>query len=196
MGSASWDFSQSWATNITVAGAILTTLLGFSGLPDYGKFMPKSSYLSLGILFGVLVTLAPSVYNFIRKPVDPPPPDPNNLVPATGPSFQGYVFGFLLASFVTLWGVLGQLATIGLLLKELVDSGPLPSVMGSAFNIVIVLVALFLLVYSNVTIYFNVQHQVLHRNAHRQARMRLATTPIEQQAAQTVNPPLPKWSLL
>ncbi len=201
MGSVTWDFSQSWATNITVAGTALTTLLSFTGLPEYGKFMAKSSYLSLALLFGILVTLAPSVYNFIRKPVDPPPPDLANPTKAIGPVFQGYVFGFLLASFLTLWGVLGQLTTIGLLLWEFADSGPLTPSMALVFDSVVVLIALFLLIYSDVTIYYNVKHQITHRDANRQRLMYLVTTnlratPEDKTAAQNANQPLPTWSLL
>jgi hypothetical protein len=196
MGHATWDFSQSWATNLTVAGAVVTTLLGFSGLPEYGEFMSKNSYLSLGLLFGVLVTLAPSVYNFTRRPVSVPIPDPDDATNTTGSRLEGHVFGFLLASFLTLWGVLGQLATIALLLSELVRSGPLPSSMGWAFHGVIAVLALSLLVYCDVTIYFTVKKQVKRHEASLHARMDLVTSKDDKDAVSAQKPPLPSWSLL
>ncbi len=75
---------------------------------------------------------------------------------------EEYVLGFLLASFVTLWAVLGQFFITAFVLRELVDLGPLPSSAATAFIGVIILLAAPLLVYSFVTIYFTVKKQVNH----------------------------------
>ena len=198
MGTATWDFSQSWATNITIAGAVLASLLAFAGLPEYGEILSKNSYLSLSVLFGALVMLAPSVYNFIRKPIEIAIPDRDNPANTTGLRFQGYVFGFLLAALVIVWGVLSQLLVVGFLLQELVTLGPLPESMGLAFQIVIAFVAVFLLIYCDITIYFTVKRQIAHRDAHRNAQLKIAAAAdaVAQQAAHHLNPPLPSWSLL
>jgi hypothetical protein len=44
MGSPGWDFTTSWASNFTVVGAVLGTILGASGvLPDTTQLFPKGS---------------------------------------------------------------------------------------------------------------------------------------------------------
>ena len=216
MGSSTWDFSQSWASNFAVAGTVLTTLLGFSGLGEYGKYMSKNSYWCLSILFGALVMLAPAVYNFTRRSISVPVPDPDDPNNISGVRLEGHVLGFLLASFVTLWAVLGQFFITAFVLRELVDLGPLPSSAATAFIGVIILLAALLLVYSFVTIYFTVKKQVNHHRkwlsmkkeeavSQAETTVKAARLPASQiqdavtKASAVIDqqkPLLPKWPLL
>jgi len=84
MGTPTWDFSQSWAANLTVIGGALTTLLSFTGLPNQGRFMTKTAYLRLGVLFTAMLVLAPPLFNFLRRPISVPIPDPENPLNTTG----------------------------------------------------------------------------------------------------------------
>jgi hypothetical protein len=200
MGSATWDFSQSWASNLTIGGTVLTALLGFAGLPEYGVYMSKSAYTELSLLFGALVMLAPAAYNFTRRSITVPVPDPDDPTNTSGTRLEGAVYGFLLASFVTLWGVFGQLFTVALVLRELVEVGPLPSFTGFAFQVLLVVVGVLLLVYSIVTVYFTVKKQVKHHENTLTARMDAAAaaeaTQIQKAAIAAQKPVLPKWALL
>jgi hypothetical protein len=56
IGDASWDFSKSWASNITVVGAILGTVLSAKILPTPTAVVDSpNGYTALSLLFGALV---------------------------------------------------------------------------------------------------------------------------------------------
>lgn len=71
MGAPKWDFTTSWASNITVVGGVLGTVLSFTALPAETKYLPKTMYVSLNLLWTVAIALAPILYNFFRRPADP-----------------------------------------------------------------------------------------------------------------------------
>lgn len=144
MGPPSWNFGDSWGTNITVGGALLTTLLGFSALPEQTHYLNKTAYLSLSLIFAALITVAPSIYALLRTPV--------NVAGATLPQYQGYVLSFALASGVTVWGALGQLETVGLLFDELADAREISLGILAALLGVLGLVSVLLIIYGCRTI--------------------------------------------
>ena len=108
IGDPTWDFSKSWASNVTVVGAILGTVLSAKILPAATVVVSANGYTALSLLFGALVVLAPLLFVASRSGK----PD------AKGPVYTGHGWAFLLASLVTLWGVIGQLVTVGLVLYE------------------------------------------------------------------------------
>jgi hypothetical protein len=104
MGLPKWDFNQSWASNITIAGGvvsfgILTTLL--NNLETC--LLPKSAYTYLVLVFPALVALAPIIFNFTREV---------KLQSANANTFnvtiQGRTYTFLFAAALTVWGATGQ----------------------------------------------------------------------------------------
>lgn len=110
MGSPAWDFSQSWASNITVGAAVLALAMTSLMVP----FVPKTAafaqrYIALNVFFVLLGAAAPTVYNALRRGaagVD------NKVV------FHGYVGVFLLAAVLTSWAAYGQLAAFSALVSE------------------------------------------------------------------------------
>lgn len=112
MGPSQWSFSSSTATNLTVVGSVLGTVLSSTVLPDYPHYMTKQSYIVLSLLFGVLVALAPLLYNFCCKPTKPDPTNTSLVL------LEGTVWLFLLADAITIWAVFGQLSTLGSLFYE------------------------------------------------------------------------------
>lgn len=139
MGGAQWDFTSSWATHVTVGGGILAIIFAASLLPDYPHFMTKQAYMTINLLFSVLIILAPAVYNLTCSPSSP---DANGAV-----SYRGIVLFFLGAAAVTMWAVIGQLLTIGLLFREFVVRSyvALPSIV--VFSAVLVFVGLSLVTF-------------------------------------------------
>src|SRR5438309_5536656 len=118
IGPANYDFSKSWASSITVVGALLGTILGAKGVvPGKTHYLPAPDYAALNLLFGVLVVLAPFLYRATSRPssVTSPQGTPDT-------QYQGFVFGFLLATWLTVWAVVGEVVTIFFLFGELQES--------------------------------------------------------------------------
>jgi len=139
MGGAQWDFTSSWATHVTVGGGILAIIFAASLLPDYPHFLTKQAYMTINLLFSVLIILAPAVYNLTCSPSSP---DANGNV-----SYKGVVLFFLGAAAVTMWAVIGQLLTIGFLFREFVVRSymALPSIV--VFVAVLIFVGLSLMTF-------------------------------------------------
>jgi hypothetical protein len=117
VGGATWDFSKSWASNVTVVGAILGTVLSAKILPASPTVIATpNGYTALSLLFGALVVVAPLVFTALRS----------GRPSAMDTVIEGKGWAFLLASEVTLWGVIGELATVGLILYEAKRAHTLP----------------------------------------------------------------------
>jgi hypothetical protein len=108
LGSVRWDFSRSWATNITTIGAILGTVTAAGVLPRAGRLLVADEVAGLSVFFGILAVLSGFVYTVLSRPV----------LDQGEPARQGYVKPFLLAAGITLAAVIGELATLALLLAD------------------------------------------------------------------------------
>lgn len=166
MGLPSWSFGDSWGSNIAVGGAILTQVLALL-LPDQTRYLNKTAYSGLSLVFGILILAAPTLYSLARKPVVPPP---------TPPVYHGFVGVFIVASGVILWGALGQLATVAFVLMELSAARQLGALPACALVGVVGLLVIVLAWYGARTIY---------------------TVPQAQAVPETGGAgPLPRWSML
>jgi hypothetical protein len=184
MGPPSWNFGDSWGTNITVGGALLTTLLGFSALPEQTHYLNKTAYLCLSLIFAALITIAPSIYALLRTPV--------TVAGSSVPQYQGYVFSFTLASGVTVWGALGQLATVALLFEELANANEISRSMLLSLIVILCLVGVLLLAYGCRTV-VDIANQQLSAV---KSAVRKESALVEPPEGATVNVPLPSWSVL
>lgn len=109
MGSVEWSFSDSWASNLTLAGALLGTVLAAGVLPEETSLLPQPGYAALNLFFGLLVLVAPIVYSACSA----------SVAGGEDPKYRGYVWSFLLAATLTAWGVAGELITVAWLFREL-----------------------------------------------------------------------------
>lgn len=121
LGPVDWDFSKSWASNVTVIGALLGTILSAGVLPEVTT-TPKATYAGLNLLFAVVIVVAPFLYRATQSVVAV-----HQTTAETEPQYQGYVWSFLVSSALTLWAVVGELATIGLLFDEIRTGRSMPS---------------------------------------------------------------------
>jgi hypothetical protein len=96
-------FKTGWATNLTTAGALLGTFLSAQVLPGETFFMSKPQYITLNLLFALVILFVSAVHNNV----------PYGLV-------------FLLASAATLGAGLGELATVILIVQEMGFQGSVP----------------------------------------------------------------------
>jgi hypothetical protein len=140
MGPANWDFSKSWASTITVAGALLGTIFAAGVLPENTHWLPKEAYAGLNVLFGMLVLAAPIVYSALAR-----------LTGKAGggqePKAHGRVVGFLFSAALTAWGVCGELATLFLLFAEIWRANTLPDAIVYAAWFVLGLISVSMAIY-------------------------------------------------
>lgn len=117
VGPPNWDFTKSWASTITILGAVFGAFFS-QKIAATPRFVPDPGYPMLSVLFAVLVVVAPLVFRAIseEKPV---------LTPqgTWDIQYQGIARGFFVAMLLTLWATLGQLATLGALVVEVLAAG-------------------------------------------------------------------------
>jgi hypothetical protein len=112
MGLPTWNFTSSWATNVVVAGGILTPVINASVMPDYPHFMVKQGYSVLAMLFSAMIVIAPVLYIFWSKPAG-----------TGGGQSVGNVGIFLLSAAFTICAVIGQILTVLYILGEFAIRG-------------------------------------------------------------------------
>lgn len=105
-----WSFS-SWATTLTGLGAVLGIVLAQATFPSFPVEIGKQELVNLNVLFGILVVIAPFVFQALRKSGLSESDEQAGRIGTNGT--------LLLATSITLWAVLGQLATFSLLCWEL-----------------------------------------------------------------------------
>lgn len=175
MGGGTWNFSQSWGSNVTLGGALLTTFLSLSLFPDQPHLMDKAGYSLLNTIFSSLVALAPLVYGLIVKKVQA---DSGGISTIDS---QGYVVMFLLAGGVVLWAAFGQILTLNTLIQDFVLSSELDGEMGK------ILIGVAWLLIGLVLIY-GVSSLIMTASSH--------GTPAEQAAGKQETIPMPLGTLL
>lgn len=186
MGPATWSFGDSWGSNIGVGAALLSALLGFSAFPEQTAFLNKTAYISLSLIFGGLIILAPAVYNLLRFPVKDT---------SDGIKYEGFVFFFALASALTVWGALGQLATAGFVVKELFHARAFSHFTMVSFLVVRGVVSIMLICYAFMTIYSTATRQTSMRSVPEEAEAKKQRK--EKFLLQLAEEkPLPEWHLL
>ncbi len=189
MGSSNWDFSKSWASNLTVAGAVLSTTLSVAALPELTHHLNKAGYAVLNVLFLLLVALAPFVFNLIRKPIiSQTAPDGPTL------EFQGFVVAFLIACSVTICAVVGQMTTLIILFDELAFATFAPFVVVRFFQVFIAMLMLGLALYASTTIISTAKSQVIHRQVMLAQAANAKGVPVGSLKDEDSH--LPSWSLL
>jgi hypothetical protein len=160
MGIPSWDFSRSWASNISVVGG-LVTLSALAFLPNTleTQQIPRSAYAILLFVFPLLAALAPLVYNFSRRVSRDSSTTPPTIVA------QGKAYMFIVASVFTMWAAIGQLTVQASMIEELRIARVLPTHFAVLIEIVFGFVALGLLQYGGKTVVETVRIQKIDTKA-------------------------------
>jgi hypothetical protein len=140
MGPTSWDFTKSWASNLTIIGSLVSTLLVAGALPEKTHHLSKQQFGRLNAVCALIVTVAPLFYNFYRDPVQ--------LGTGAELQYEGFVWTFLLASFATLSGIYGQLMVLYFIIDELESSKLLSVLTSYMFIVLLFVVATFVGIYA------------------------------------------------
>ena len=187
MGPANFDFTKSFASTITTVGAVLTTLLAAKNLITSPKpHLDQATYAALSLFFGILVVLAPFTYRALSraKPVT------TNQGPDI--QYQGYAGGFLLATWLTVWAVLGQVIVIFFFITDLQGSAGVEALLLALF----IAAGLLLVVYVWVSVQVVLSIQA-DRAAHK-SKLQFQFAVVNQSVtdAELSNAPLPAWQVL
>jgi hypothetical protein len=116
LGTLELKFTESFASSLTAAGALLGVVISAGVLPDETVVLSKAGFTSLNLIFGVAIVVAGLAYSAGQKPVWQ---DVTGNPTKQESKFQGFVWPFLLAALITVWAVLGELWTLWLLVDEL-----------------------------------------------------------------------------
>ena len=190
MGPISFDFSKSWASSFTVVGGILGSILSAKGVvPDKPQFMPAPSYAALNLLFVVTVILAAFVYRATSTPANTASPQGGTDV-----QYQGFVWGFLIASALTLWAVVGELATTLLLFGEISSQSAYSQPVFWLFFVLVLAVAVLVLAYAVMTLRWTISYQRDKTTIQQNHAARMGVAGIAPPAGSSV--PLPAVTLL
>lgn len=126
-----WESGSSWATNIGIAGGLVTALTAATVLSDQPHHLAREAYLLLNGIFIALIALAPPAYRFTRN--------------------WPRLAMFLMAT-LTAWGALGQCALAHALIDEVERGGLLPSEVTLVLQGTVLLLAVLLLAYVGVSV--------------------------------------------
>ncbi len=154
MGGATWSFAQSWGSNVTIGAGFLGALITTFTFPSHPFLMARENYNMLQGLFSAIIALAPLVFGLIRSHV--------KVQNGPGPEMeaQGFVAMFLVAGFLVLWGALGQVTTMAVLICEYLHGGTLPPLIALALGVLAGLLLLLLAIYGSRALYITVNELV------------------------------------
>ena len=122
----SWSFSDSWASTLTVVGGLLGTVVASKAFPTTPTYLSNATLAGLSLIFAVFVLVAPIAYKAFQDRTETATSPTSPYDPKTAPAtYRGTVALFILASWLTMIGVFGQLITVIFILREL-EHGSLP----------------------------------------------------------------------
>jgi len=188
MGPPNYDFSKSWASNITVVGALLGTILNAQKVIASTPRLSQTEYAALNLFFGIVVVLSPFIFRASSR-----------VVKVTGPQgvadtqYQGLVLGFLVATALTVWAVAGEVVTILLLFGDLqAPSGAL-----TLFTVLLAICACLLIYYVGTSVPSVIRNQHdAEVHAQSVASITAHLNAIGVPLPAPITPPKPQWSIL
>lgn len=108
---SAWDFKDSWVTNLTALGTVLTAIFTQSSATDFLVNSPdKDGFTVMSLLFGGAAVMAPIIYGTF------PPLECKGGIGDAPPT--GSRQGLLLATMATLFATFGLLSNIGLFVSD------------------------------------------------------------------------------
>jgi hypothetical protein len=189
MGTPSWDFTRSWASNITVAGGLLSAALSVAVLPEQTAYIGKGGFGVLTLLFTLLAGLAPFVFNVFRR-------GGLDITAAPGAQlhYQGFVIWFLAASGITITAVSAQMLTLLVAIAEISAAGRISPLVSGTFFVLVAILEIGILVYAANTMYWTAKSQIVHRT---EALKTLAAQQnVTAESLGNVHIGLPQWAPL
>ena len=154
MSSPTWDFSKSWASNITLGGAFLSGALALAGLPEETHYVSRTGYATLNLLFTLIAAIAPFVFNIFRTAIVSNPGQPTAQV-----EYIGYLLAFLIAGGITMFAVVSQLIVLIVVINEFLVADLISCVPALGFQTLVGTLAVGVLIYAEETLYWTAKSQ-------------------------------------
>lgn len=159
MFAAEWAPEKSWGSNLALITGLITTLGGVTKIAE-----SVSPLVTLtGVVFTLLGLAAPLLYRATL-----------HSLAAESDRQAGPVWGYLLASLLTLWGAFGGLITLGSLLDSLAGqlSGSPDDLLGTLVMLLTFLIVLAVIVFSWQRLVQNIDEQLVRApKRHRQSAL-------------------------
>jgi hypothetical protein len=193
MGGATWTFGQSWGANVTIGAGLLGTFLTLVAFPEHPQILDKGSYTLLQALFAALIALAPLVYGLFRRDVQA------NINGVATTDSQGYVMMFLFAGGLVLWAALGQLTSLGVLIREFVLGEGLAPFTGNILEALVLILWLLLVVYALHSLYLTAKQLSADKSeaqGPQPPQLLPLGMPLPAPTASALKPPLHPWTFL
>ena len=154
LGTVDFDFTKSFASTITVVGAILGTVLTASVLPEEPELLSKQQYTALNLVFGAMIVLAGVVYAATETPQKDSTPTPGGTR-----KYEGFIWSFLVSTGLVMWAVLGQLGCLLLIVSELERADLFTTSAIVVFIVLMAAAALAILAYAYRRMYWIIEHK-------------------------------------
>jgi len=136
-----WDFTRSWASNMTAAGTILGYSLLLSCVAPTAAlhFFPRQGYLSIGTIAAGLSVLAPLAFNVMSR-----------ILQACHRR-SASSSAFLMSAGITIWGLTLQLFIGACLVWELYVAKTLPLWVAAAMVVSVLVLCMLVVWYAILT---------------------------------------------
>jgi len=190
VGPPNWDFTKSWATNITVLGAVFTIFFS-SKIVAAPRLVGDPGYPMLSVLFAVVVALSPLLFRAISKESGVLTPQGTDDI-----QYQGNAIGFLLAMLLTLWAAIGQIGTLGLLATEVLVGGRISPIVPGGLLAVLAIGAVATMWYGWSTAEPLLGHQSDRVEHAKQLKAQMTASAANLDTFAPSKAPLPGWRLL
>jgi hypothetical protein len=143
LGPPGWSFSSSWASSLTAVLAVFQMLFAQNLLPPGEPYIPKATYAAFAVMFAALLLAAPVVYLALGR-LEPPQKEVQ---------IQGRVWGFVVAAFLVLWAIIGQLVETFVLSVD-VARGPLDNWIAGVFVLLSAILVVAAALHGGRTVHF------------------------------------------
>ncbi len=140
---SAWDFKDSWVTNLTTLGAILSGIFTQTAISSFLKGVDPNGFTVMSMLFGGIAVMAPVVYGAFlsaepnkadtlivaenglsARTEGAPHNTPGSHEAGTDATPVGTLAGLLAAALVASFATFGLLANVGLLVSNSIATGP------------------------------------------------------------------------
>jgi hypothetical protein len=127
------DFTDGFASTLTLIAALLATVVSAGVLPDDTVWLSKGTYVALNIIFGALIAGGTLVFGAFQT--------------KEGDGMHGYVWSFVIAAALTAWAAFGEIVTLWYLIWDINQTDGFGDGGAIVFEVIVVVGGLAMVLY-------------------------------------------------